>query len=152
MPAIAPRGVYFVLVTAAFENEGCCWDVVGDVFTEPGCAIEWVSDLTTCLISGLKYVTKCLNLDTFGVHKFAKISQVGNLIKQIQCRQKHALGLASAASAAVHPSTRVMLAALKFFLGQDEREDEDSDDDEEPAPAAPSREDMYRAKHKVGKP
>ncbi len=42
-----------------------------------------------------------------------------------------------------------MLAALKFFLGQDEREDEDSDDDEEPAPAAPSREDMYKAKHKV---
>ena len=43
-----------------------------------------------------------------------------------------------------------MLAALKFFLGQDERDDEDSDDDKEPAPAAPSREDMYRAKHKVG--
>ena len=49
----------------------------------------------------------------------------------------------------MHPSMRVMLAALKFFLGQDEREDEDSDDDEEPAPAAPSREDMYKAKHKV---
>ena len=65
-------------------------------------------------------------------------------------RDPRPLRVTCAASAAVHPSTRVMLAALKFFLGQDEREDEDSDDDEEAAPAAPSREDMYKAKHKVG--
>ena len=43
-----------------------------------------------------------------------------------------------------------MLAALKFFLGQDEREDDDSGDEEEAPPAAPSREDLYKAKHKVG--
>ncbi len=53
------------------------------------------------------------------------------------------------ASATVHPSARVTLAVLKFFLGQDEREDGESDDEEEPPPAAPSREDLYKAKHKV---
>ena len=42
------------------------------------------------------------------------------------------------------------LAVLKFFLGQDQKEnDGDSDDEDEPPPAAPSREDMYKAKHKV---
>ena len=59
---------------------------------------------------------------------------------------------AFAASATVHPSARVTLAVLKFFLGQDEREDGESDDEEEPPPAAPSREDLYKAKHKVRSP
>lgn len=34
------------------------------------------------------------------------------------------------ASAVLHPSPRVMVAALKFFLGQDEKENEDGDEDE----------------------
>lgn len=66
-----------------------------------------------------------------------------------------------AASATQHPSSRVMLAALKFFLGQDEAEDAGSDDDEEggsrkgesgmaPTPTAPSSKEVYAAKAKVG--
>jgi hypothetical protein len=54
-----------------------------------------------------------------------------------------------------------MLAALKFFLGQDEAEDAGSDDDEDggnrkqesglaPSPAAPSAKEVYAAKAKVG--
>jgi len=63
------------------------------------------------------------------------------------------------ASAVQHPSSRVMLAALKFFLGQDEVEEAGSDDDEPggraetgagPAPTTPSRKDVYSAKSKVG--
>lgn len=53
-----------------------------------------------------------------------------------------------------------MLAALKFFLGQDEAEDAGSDDDEEggsrkqesgaaPLPSAPSSKEVYAAKAKV---
>ena len=67
-----------------------------------------------------------------------------------------------AASATQHPSSRVMLAAIKFFLGQDEAEDAGSDDDEDGGgsrkqeagaatpPAAPSSKEVYAAKSKVG--
>lgn len=57
----------------------------------------------------------------------------------------------SAASATQHPSTRIMLAALKFFLGQDDKEDDDGegDDEEAPAPTAPTRGDVYKATSKV---
>lgn len=55
----------------------------------------------------------------------------------------------------------MMLAALKFFLGQDEVADADSDDEDGgggatprsdtsgPAPAAPTSKDVYSAKSKV---
>eukprot|EP00887_Chlorella_sp_A99_P007365 scaffold2.g7365.t1 len=59
------------------------------------------------------------------------------------------------ASAALHKSSRVMLAALKFFLGQDAEEDkgdgsDDSDSEGEGKAAAqgPSREEVYAAYHK----
>ena len=56
------------------------------------------------------------------------------------------------ASAVFHKSPRVMLASLKFFLGQDAAEDEDNSDDEDDgektAVAGPSREDVYKAFHK----
>ena len=55
------------------------------------------------------------------------------------------------ASAVFHKSSRVMLASLKFFLGQDISEDDDSDndDDGEKRPVAgPSKEDIYKAFHK----
>lgn len=56
-----------------------------------------------------------------------------------------------AASAAVHSSTRIMLAALKFFLGQDEEATADSDDEDEDAPklVQPSKADVYKATKKV---
>jgi hypothetical protein len=75
-----------------------------------------------------------------------------------KCRRCH-----PAASATQHPSSRVMLAAIKFFLGQDEAEDAGSDDDEDGGggsrkqesgaatpPAAPSSKEVYAAKSKVG--
>ncbi len=57
----------------------------------------------------------------------------------------------AAASAAVHSSTRIMLAALKFFLGQDEEAAADSDDEDEEAPklVQPSKADVYKATKKV---
>lgn len=59
--------------------------------------------------------------------------------------------LAGAASAAVHRSTRIMLAALKFFLGQDEDNGADSDDEEEEGPklAQPSKAEVYKATKKA---
>lgn len=45
-----------------------------------------------------------------------------------------------------------MLAALKFFLGQDVAAEEDAGDDpdaEDNTPDAPSKDDVYRAYHKV---
>lgn len=55
------------------------------------------------------------------------------------------------ASATAHESTSVMLAALKFFLGQDlaAAEEDDEPDGEENTPAAPTKDDVYRAYHKV---
>lgn len=57
------------------------------------------------------------------------------------------------AAAALHKSSRIMLAALKFFLGQDAAEAEkgdgsDSEDEERPAVQGPSKEDVYSAYHK----
>ncbi|KAI7837441.1 hypothetical protein COHA_008699 [Chlorella ohadii] len=59
------------------------------------------------------------------------------------------------AAAALHKSSRVMLAALKFFLGQDAAEDKGDDSDDEGGDndgkagvSGPSREDMYSAFHK----
>ncbi|KAL6763683.1 SDA1-domain-containing protein [Haematococcus lacustris] len=58
------------------------------------------------------------------------------------------------ASAAFHKSSRVMLAAVKFFLGQDKDGDEDGEKDERHGPGsddenskvrAPSKEDVYKA-------
>jgi len=59
-------------------------------------------------------------------------------------------------SAIFHPSTRVMMGALKFFLGQDthsrdDSDDDDDDDDDEGAHTMvvqPSKEQMYKAYHK----
>ena len=58
-----------------------------------------------------------------------------------------------AATAAFHKSSRVMLAVMKFFLGQDNEEDDSdadsSDDEEETKSKGPSKEDIYKAFHKV---
>jgi hypothetical protein len=62
------------------------------------------------------------------------------------------LGGGSAASAAMHPSPSIMLAAVKFFLGQDTADEEESDDDgDDPNPpvVGPSKSEIYSAKHKV---
>lgn len=57
------------------------------------------------------------------------------------------------ASATAHSSTNVMLAALKFFLGQDlasELDDADKDaEDAEDSAAPPSKAEVYRTYHKV---
>lgn len=60
------------------------------------------------------------------------------------------------ASSTFHPSSRVMLGALKFFLGQDshsgEESDSDDDDDDDDngttIAAQPTKEQMYKAFHK----
>ncbi|KAK9811636.1 hypothetical protein WJX72_007420 [[Myrmecia] bisecta] len=54
------------------------------------------------------------------------------------------------ASAVFHPSTRLMLPAIKFFLGQDEKDDagESDDDEDEAPPAAPSKAEVYKATKK----
>jgi protein SDA1 len=57
------------------------------------------------------------------------------------------------ATAAAHPSPSIMLAALKFFLGQDVLADEDDGEAEDAdAPAAPTKDDVYKAYHKARAP
>ena len=72
--------------------------------------------------------------------------------RQIWRDTKTANGIASAA---FHPSPRVMVASLKFFLGQDvatgddgSSDDEDEDDDSKPVLAQPTKEEVYKAFHK----
>ena len=58
--------------------------------------------------------------------------------------------LADAATAAVHNSSRIMMAALKFLLDQDEATPDDSDDEDENVKLAnPSKADVYKATKKV---
>ena len=56
-----------------------------------------------------------------------------------------------AASAVFNSNSRIMVAALKFFLGQDQAaEDEsDDDDDEEFKAVQPSKAEIYKANSKV---
>lgn len=56
-----------------------------------------------------------------------------------------------AASAVFNSNSRIMVAALKFFLGQDQAaEDEsDDDDDEEFKAVQPSKAEVYKANSKV---
>lgn len=57
-----------------------------------------------------------------------------------------------AASAVFNSNSRIMVAALKFFLGQDEAADNESDDegDEDEFKAVqPSKQEMYNANKKV---
>lgn len=51
----------------------------------------------------------------------------------------------------MHESPRIVLAALKFFLGQDEDTGADSDDDDDEGQKAmqPSKADVYKATKKV---
>lgn len=60
------------------------------------------------------------------------------------------------AAATSHASPAIMLAALKFFLGQDlaaeEEEEEGGGDADAHAPAAPTKDDVYKAYHKVRSP
>ena len=55
-----------------------------------------------------------------------------------------------AASAALHKSPKLMLAALKYFLGQDEKDPEDSDEEEDDVPklANPTKAEVYKATKK----
>ncbi|KAF5825604.1 hypothetical protein DUNSADRAFT_8159, partial [Dunaliella salina] len=60
------------------------------------------------------------------------------------------------ASAAMHKSSRIMLAAVKFFLGTDKAdnaeggsEGEEDDGTDKPKPAAPTKEEIYKAKNAV---
>jgi hypothetical protein len=57
----------------------------------------------------------------------------------------------AAASAVFHASPRILLAAVKFFLGQDEAsEDSDNDDDgQEVKTANPTKAEIYNASKKV---
>ncbi|KAG2445218.1 hypothetical protein HYH02_008686 [Chlamydomonas schloesseri] len=59
------------------------------------------------------------------------------------------------ASASFHKSPRVLLAVMKFFMGQDRDDEDGSDkedggdgDDEDAKPKGPSKEDIYSAYHK----
>ncbi len=69
---------------------------------------------------------------------------------------EHRPGHVFAASATFHPSPRIMLAALKFFLGQDqapEEEEDDSSDEEEDGDIkalGPTKAEFYKANKKVG--
>jgi len=59
---------------------------------------------------------------------------------------------AGAASAAFHKSSRVALAAVKFFLGQDEAAggaSDDEDDDPEERVAGPTKAELYAAHKKA---
>lgn len=59
------------------------------------------------------------------------------------------------ASATAHKSTNIMLAALKFFLGQDLAAEQDDDtankktDEPEDSAAPPTKNEVYRTYHKV---
>jgi hypothetical protein len=56
------------------------------------------------------------------------------------------------AAATNHKSTSVMLAALKFFLGQDlaaELDDDEKEADDTTDTLAPTKADVYRTYHKV---
>lgn len=57
----------------------------------------------------------------------------------------------AAGSAVFNSNSRIMVAALKFFLGQDQAaEDEsDDDDDEEFKAVQPSKAEVYKANSKV---
>lgn len=57
-----------------------------------------------------------------------------------------------AASAVFNSSSGIMVAALKFFLGQDQAADgesDDDDDDEDFKAVQPSKTDVYKANNKV---
>ena len=60
-------------------------------------------------------------------------------------------GVPGAASAACHESPRIMLAAVKFFLGQDEAADNSDDEGDEEAVKAvnPTRAEIYNASKKA---
>lgn len=65
--------------------------------------------------------------------------------------QHSALSLV-AASAVFNSNSRIMVAALKFFLGQDQAADEDSDaddDDEDFKAVQPSKAEVYKANSKA---
>ena len=71
-------------------------------------------------------------------------------IRSLQCS---VVVLPAAASAAFHESSRIMLAAVKFFLGQDEaadNSDEGSDEDTFKA-VNPSKAEIYNASKKAGR-
>ena len=58
-----------------------------------------------------------------------------------------------AASAALHSNSHIMLAALKFFLGQDTQAEDEASDGEDEAQlktVQPSKTDIYKANKKVG--
>ena len=58
-----------------------------------------------------------------------------------------------AASAALHSNSHIMLAALKFFLGQDNQAEDEASDGEDEAQlktVQPSKTDIYKANKKVG--
>lgn len=58
----------------------------------------------------------------------------------------------TAASAVFNSNSRIMVAALKFFLGQDEAAENDSDDDDEEdefKAVQPSKTEVYKANSKV---
>jgi protein SDA1 len=55
------------------------------------------------------------------------------------------------AQATLHPSPLIMLAALKFFLGQDAKDGEETEDKDldMEMPTGASKDDVYKAHHKV---
>ena len=53
------------------------------------------------------------------------------------------------AEATRHKAPIIMLASLKFFLGQDMKSEDDDDEAEVVLPAAPTKDDVYKAYKKV---
>jgi protein SDA1 len=75
------------------------------------------------------------------------VAVLTELWRQKVWRDAHAVNVI--ASATEHVSPVVVLAALKFFLGQDTLDEDGENDGEKEAPVAPTKEDIYRASCKV---
>jgi hypothetical protein len=72
------------------------------------------------------------------------VAVLTELWRQRVWRDAHTVNVIAAATQ--HASPVVVLAALKFFLGQDNFEDEEEEDE---TPLAPTKADVYRATCKV---
>ena len=76
------------------------------------------------------------------------------LVAAAEYREASAVCRVLAASAVFHESPRIMLAAVKFFLGQDEASEDSDDegDDQEVKAVCPTKGEVYNASKKVSTP
>lgn len=72
----------------------------------------------------------------------------------LSCLSLTPCSLCRAGSAVFNSNSRIMVAALKFFLGQDQAAEDESDDDdgEDFKAVQPSKAEVYKANSKVGGP